>query len=119
MQITIGGSTTHLALPRSATVRIELATAARDGRVDLRTAAAAVGVCWPAGSGRPRGRYAGDVAAYGAAVADELIERGASLRDVITVGAGLIDAIVREGIPGLSEAVEAAHPTEAPAEGAA
>jgi hypothetical protein len=117
MQITINGATTMLALPRSATIRWELAAAVRDGEVSLRTAAAAVGICWPSGAAKPPSRYRGDVADYGARVADELLERGAKVSDIVSAGAACIEAILTDGLVGLSEAKEAADPTGAPAEG--
>ena len=114
MQITIGGATTLLALPRSATIRWELAAAVRDGQVSLRTAAAAVGICWPRVPGRPASTYRGDVADYGARVADDLLGRGAAVADIVTAGAACIEAILADGLVGLSEAKDAAHPTPAP-----
>lgn len=111
MQITIGASTTILALPRSATERLELIIAVRNGTLSLRTAAAAIGCCWPRGPGRPAAGYRGDVSDYGRAVADDLLGRGATISTIMQAGGECIEAIVREGVPGLAEASEASGPT--------
>jgi len=110
--ITIGSTTTQLVPPRSPTVRLELLQALPPdgGTVSLRLAGAAVGLCWPAGPGRPAARYGGDVAAYGLAVADDLLSRGLSVVDFLTAGAACLEAIGRTSLPTIGAAKEASRP---------
>jgi len=116
MDIQIGNESTALVLPRSATARFEIVQALGEGQtVPLRVAAAAVGLGWPSGPRRPRARYSGDVQGYGGEVADELLERGATMVDIVRAGAKVIEGIARDGIPGLREAKQGTHPTEPPA----
>ena len=110
MQITIGDATTLLALPKSATVRFELAKASAGGQVTLRLAAATVGSCWPGRKGRPAGDFDGDVATYGREAADDLIGRGATVVEIVRAGAECLAALFADGIPGMAEVKAAADP---------
>jgi len=114
--IVIGTTTTILVPPRSPTVRLELIQALPgDGQpTPVRVAAAAVGLCWPASPDRPKARYSGDVAGYGLAVADELVERGATYPDLLTAGVACLQAIALRPLPGVGLAREAARPFDGP-----
>ena len=114
--LTIGGSTVHLIPPKSPTVRLELIQALPgDGSVPVRLAAAAVGLCWPADPTRPTARYSGDVGAYGLAVSDDLLSRGAMVADVVRAGVACLQAIASAPLPGVAQAKEAARPFADPA----
>ncbi len=116
---TLGSATVALAPRSSAIERLEmLAPIQAQGTISIRHAAAVVGWSWPVGPTRPAGRYSGDVAAYGGAVADELLGRGVSAAEIVTAAVGVLDAIVAAGLPGLGAAKEAARPTSAPEGGA-
>lgn len=82
---TVGGVEVALAAPASMAARYDVLLAAEKNR--QRAMAAALGLCWQRGEGRPKARYGYDVMAYGGAVIDELAARGVKLRDVLHAGA--------------------------------
>lgn len=112
-QFVIGTDTVQLRLPPSAIARIELADASRqvNGEIRVRLGAAIVGLCWPPGRGRPRARYEGDLAEFGGAVGDELLERGATRQQIIDAGAACIDELFEHGLPAAVNPKAEANPS--------
>lgn len=115
LTLTIGSTTTHLIPPKSPTVRLELmrVVPSEDQSLPVRTAAAAIGLCWPAGPTRPAAKYAGDVATYGLAVADDLFERGLTITELNRAGWACLNAVASAGLPTIGDAKEAARPFDA------
>lgn len=85
--VTIGGQSIRLGRPASLAVRIDVIAAVSTSEV--RGLAAALGICWEAGSPRPPAQYAKfryDALRYGGAVLDALLGRGVPLGEIMTAG---------------------------------
>ena len=100
----IGDLDVTLAAPASMAARYDVLLGSERNR--QRAMAAALGLCWQRGDGRPKARYAYDIMAYGGAVIDELGARGVKLRDVLSAG-GVALELCAEGLFSESEVEEA------------
>jgi hypothetical protein len=87
--VTVGGREVTLALPGSMAIRYDIVGAGSSNA--QRALWAALGVCWTAGTsaGAPSARLSRhqyDPMAYGGAVFDELVSRGATPSQLLTAG---------------------------------
>ncbi len=114
--IKVGGMEVRLGAPQSYSVRSEIVAAGVDNW--RRAYAAALGACWRPVSGggakRLRTTYKGagyNPLVFGAMVADELIEAGATPEEIYTAG-GEAYVLLSEGLPDWSAVEEVAGNSE-------
>lgn len=88
----IGETSYIVELPKSFTVRHEIATAARDSSMQ-RAAGAALGLCVKGLRLRDH-VYKGNAGQYGAEVLDALVERGMDVAELMDAGVELVGRII-------------------------